>query len=277
MNVWLRLDLRRKSQRLRMGELTQHKTNPFLRDRFLIPSSDNSTKSAKTVVNIQFLQVLQRNLQASQNSMPWTPGSHDESAVLRTQFALAVTLVHEVMHALWIITNHTKEELSPIPPHYPQWVKRKEPFFRDGRMNEKGACWEDYVFGGMLHMLGKPTGAIMPYGISSVPFPGFSRNYPSSIDRENPRKWGIEWQTEYPIEMQHVRDKFTSEMWDEVHRYGIKRLRRKRKLGYRRYVDEKLFAGLAPGEAVRGVAPSPTASVASMDAEDDDKGVVRRP
>jgi hypothetical protein len=157
------------------------------------------------------------------------------------------------------------------------WVKRKEPFFRDGRMNELGACWEDYVFGGMLHMLGKPTGAIIPYGISSIPFPGFSRNYPSSIDRENPRKWGIEWQTEYPIEMQHVRDMFTSEMWDEVHRYGIKRLRRKRKLGYRRYVDEKLFAGLAPGEAVRGVAPSPTASVASMDAEDDDKGVVRRP
>jgi hypothetical protein len=27
---------------------------------------------------------------------------------------------------------------------------------------------------------------------------------------------------------------------------------------------------------VRGMAPSPTASVASMDAEDDEKGVVRR-
>jgi hypothetical protein len=227
-------------------------------------------------VDIQFLRVLQRKLEASQNSMPWTPGTHDESAVLRTQFAFPVTLVHEVMHALWLTTNPIKQEPSPFPPHPMQLVRQREPFFRDGRMNELGSCWEDHVFGGMIHMLGKPAGAIIPYGLITIPFPGFSRYYPVSIDRENPRRWGMEWQTEYPIEMKYIRKMFTNQMWDEVQRYGIKRLRRKRKLGYRRYVDEKLFAPLAPGEAVRGVAPSPTFSVASRDGEEDEKSVVRR-
>ena len=70
---------------------------------------------------------------------------------------------------------------------------------------------------------------------------------------------------------------FTSELWDEVSRYGIKRLRRKKKLGYRRYVNDKFFEGLAPGEAAKGVPHSPNGSVASKDGEEDKKGVVRRP
>ncbi|KAI4846333.1 hypothetical protein E4T44_05121 [Aureobasidium sp. EXF-8845] len=238
---------------------------------------DQTAKTANIFVDIQFLRVFQRKLEASQNSMPWSPGSHDESALLRTQFSFAITLVHEVMHAIWMTSNPVREEPSPFPPHAPHLVRPKEPFFRDGRMNELGACWEDHVFGGMIHMMDTPTGAIMPYGMISVPFPGFIRNYPAAIDRGNPRKWGLEWQTEYPIETKYIRKMFSNQMWDDVQRFGVKALRRKRKLGYRRYITDKEYPPLAPGEAVRGVAPSPTSSVASRDGEEDDeKGVIRR-
>lgn len=247
------------------------------------PGNERSTnaphggaKSAIILLSGQYLQVFQRKLEASQFSEAWEPGSHDESALLRTQFAFAVTLVHEVMHALWI-TSTPAYRPEATPSGTPGWISHPvEPFFRDGRMNELGSCWEDHVFGGMIHMMGKPTGAIMPYGLANVPFPGLNHAYPGAIDRFNPRKWGIEWQTEYPIEMKYIRRMFTSELWDEVQRYGIRRLRRKKKLGYRRYVDEKFFEALAPGEAVRGLPPSPTSSVASMDSEEDEKGVVRR-
>lgn len=124
-------------------------------------------------------------------------------------------------------------------------------------------------------MLGFPHGAVMPYGLTTVPFPGTWEFYPSVIDHGNPRRWGCEWQTAYPIEMKHIRKMFTNEMWDEVQRYGIKRLRRKRKLGYRTYVDSK-HAALAPGEAILGQALSPTSSVDSKEGEEDHKGVVRR-
>lgn len=126
-------------------------------------------------------------------------------------------------------------------------------------------------------MMGTATGAIMPYGLTSIPFPGFARYYPGTIDRGNPRKWGIEWQTEYPIEMKYMRKMFSNQMWVDVQRYGVKVLRRKRKLGYRRYITNKDYPPLAPGEAARGVAPSPTSSVASRDGEEDDeKGIIRR-
>jgi hypothetical protein len=77
--------------------------------------------------------------------------------------------------------------------------------------------------------------------------------------------------------MKYIRKMFSIQMWDDVQRFGVKALRRKRKLGYRRYITDKEYPPLALGEAVRGVAPSPTGSMASKDGEEDDeKGVVRR-
>jgi hypothetical protein len=74
-----------------------------------------------------------------------------------------------------------------------------------------------------------------------------------------------------------MRKMFSNQMGDDVQRYGVKVLGRKRKLGYRRYITDKDYAPLAPGEAARRVAPSPTSSVASRDgAEDDEKGITRR-
>lgn len=218
--------------------------------------------------------MFRRKLKASQFSKPWKPGTHDESAVLRSQFAFAVNLVHEVMHALWLTSNPSYVQ-HYAPPQPSQWVNKIEPFYRDGRMNELGACWETHVFGGNIHMLGYPHGAIMPYGLTTVPFPGTWEFYPSVINRGNPKQWGYEWQTTYPIEMKHIRKMFTNEMWDEVQRYGIKRLRRKRKLGYRTYVGSK-HPTLTAGEAILGQAPSPTSSVDSKEGEEDHRGVVRR-
>jgi hypothetical protein len=79
------------------------------------------------------------------------------------------------MHAIWMTSNPVRQEASPFPPHALHLVRPKELFFRDGRMNELGACWETHVFGGMIHMMSTATGAFMPYGLTSVPFPGFAR------------------------------------------------------------------------------------------------------
>jgi hypothetical protein len=66
-------------------------------------------------------------------------------------------------------------------------------------------------------------------------------------------------------------------MWDDVQGSGVKALRRKRKLGYTRYITYKEYPPSILGEAVRGVAPSPTSSIASTDGEEDDeKGIIRR-
>ncbi|KAI4724452.1 hypothetical protein E4T49_07813 [Aureobasidium sp. EXF-10728] len=232
--------------------------------------------SAKVTLSSQFLDVFRGKLKASKYSVSWNPGSHDESAVLRAQFVLATILVHEVMHSLWITSNPTYMQHYAAPKQ-PEWQHPQEPYFRDGRINELGACWENLVFGGNVQMLGTPYSTIMPYGLTTVPFPGIWEWYPSAVSRsEDPTKWGTKWETRYLIEMKHIRKMFTNEMWDEVQRYGIKRLRRKRKLGYRTRLDLDKFPGLAPGEAAPGVPSSPHSSVASREGEEDQHGVVRR-
>ena len=70
-------------------------TGPGSERSTVFPGSYGGAKSANILLSSQFLRVFQRKLEASQYSEPWEPGSHDESAQLRTQFAFAVTLVHE--------------------------------------------------------------------------------------------------------------------------------------------------------------------------------------
>ena len=62
----------------------------------------------------------------------WEPGTDEVSARLRTQWLCAVTIVHELMHALWF----NKFEL------------RAEPFYTDTRVAELGWQWEQEMFSG---------------------------------------------------------------------------------------------------------------------------------
>ncbi|KAL9115038.1 MAG: hypothetical protein Q9187_007376, partial [Circinaria calcarea] len=63
---------------------------------------------------------------------PQTPQTINQK--LRIQFYLAVTICHELMHA---IENAVQEDLGSL-----------EPYFGEQALNEVGWAWEDFVFGG---------------------------------------------------------------------------------------------------------------------------------
>jgi hypothetical protein len=83
-------------------------------------------------INAEYLDVLCGDDSPIQNAIPWMPGSDRESAYLRSQWMLAMTLVHEVMHALWFYKHQN----------------RPEPFQLDVRTAELGFLWENLMFSG---------------------------------------------------------------------------------------------------------------------------------
>ncbi|KAL9107787.1 MAG: hypothetical protein Q9187_008380, partial [Circinaria calcarea] len=64
------------------------------------------------------------------------PSSKTLNQALRIQFLMAVTLCHELVHAV----NNSRLWAELIP----------EPFFRDQPLNELGLAWEEEVFGGAI-------------------------------------------------------------------------------------------------------------------------------
>ncbi|TIA32572.1 hypothetical protein D6C79_09177 [Aureobasidium pullulans] len=242
-------------------------TNDAPEDSTIVPGA------CKAIItfNKELLDVLQHKLKASNISRRWKPGTDAKSAYLRTQLLFAITAVHEVLHAIWRVNNAKYSSTDPtITSAYKQPF---EPFWRDQRMNELGNAWEGQVFGGTFWPIGTPKSAAVPYGLFSLPFPGLTRVPPDDtvIERGEPEEWGVNWSTMYPVEMEFVRSLFTHEKWREVQRYGIRRLRRTKKLGCRaRLVNPDVKP------AVLGVT-SPPASVGSLEGEQDNFGVVRRP
>ncbi|KAG2170973.1 hypothetical protein JADG_010712 [Aureobasidium aubasidani] len=242
-------------------------TNDAPEDSTIVPGA------CKAIItfNKELLDVLQHKLKTSNISRRWKPGTDAKSAYLRTQLLFAITAVHEVLDAIWRVNNAKYSDTDPtITSAYKQPF---EPFWRDQRMNELGNAWEGQVFGGTFWPIGTPESAAVPYGLFSLPFPGLTRVPPDDtvMERGEPEEWGVNWSTMYPVEMEFVRSLFTHEKWREVQRYGIRRLRRTKKLGCRvRLVDPDVKP------AVLGVT-SPAASVGSVEGEQDNFGVVRRP
>ncbi|THV89701.1 hypothetical protein D6D26_09677 [Aureobasidium pullulans] len=157
---------------------------------------------SKIVINENVLSILCGRINASDFSKPWSPGTDNPSARLRLQWSLATTMVHELMHALWLARHGTTSI---------------EPFFRDTRFSELGWQWETLIYGGAI----APTSnrCEQPYGLQIQNWPGGITHvrYPTlqNVGPEPPKIIEL-----FPVEMSWVADFFKQSFWDFVERYG---------------------------------------------------------
>lgn len=133
---------------MELHELT--KTLWWREFRFVeVPSTHGLTNSRNgselIFINAKYFDILCRGELATAGARSWFPGSDEDSARLRVQFVLAVTMVHEIIHALW----------------WKKFPDLKEPFYRDTRASETGWQWEMLLFTGLIDGLGKEYG--FPY------------------------------------------------------------------------------------------------------------------
>jgi hypothetical protein len=188
-------------------------------------------------LNEDFLPILRKDpgFQAQRWSQPWTPGTDEESARLRTRYILAVTIVHEFAHCAWQIRKKGN---------------KVEPYLRDSPYNELGYELEKLIFSGMINATGEPHHISAPYGLYIERYPGqwTTSKYP----RGSPEDWGVNWCTDYPVHMDFVEKMFTKDFWNEqVARFGFASCRPERKKGVRSYEGypvkaDPLEAGLSP-------------------------------
>jgi hypothetical protein len=194
-------------------------------------------KQSVVTFDEDFISVLRKDpdFQARRWSQPWSPGTDEESARLRTRYILATTIVHELAHCMWQIQRKGN---------------RPEPFLRDGPYNELGFELENMIFSGIINATGSEAHNSAPYGLFIERYPGQWTS--SAYSRGDPQDWGVNWATDYPVHMDFVQKMFTKEFWDEqVARYGFVSCRPERKKGVRdcRSYDveaDPLEEGLSP-------------------------------
>jgi len=92
------------------------------------------------------------------------------SQLLRLQFCVAVTLAHELVHAV----NHAVS------------LETYEPFFEDHRSSELGLAWEQVIFGGRVTALGN-IDARNPLGLVKWPS-AWPEARPNMLERRLPKK-----------------------------------------------------------------------------------------
>lgn len=137
----------------------------------------------------------------------------EDSALRRSIFNLAVTMVHELCHAL---ENAVTLRLDDSETYIP------EPFYSDHRIAELGYAFERVLFGGVIEPLGYYQAA--PYGLVITEWPGIAEvgseispgvtNHSGSAERGSPIKYGCTKFAVYPIHMFYIAKFFTQEFWE---------------------------------------------------------------
>lgn len=200
-------------------------------------------------LNTDYLRILREDpgYGAQTWSQPWSPGTDEESARLRTRLLLAITMIHEIAHCAWKIRSSNRGI-----------IELAEPYLRDRPINELGYELENMIFAGWIRPSGNKEHISAPYGLNIVRYPGPDDAHLEDKDlqlfpRGRPHDWSIIWCTEYPVHMNLCKKLFTREFWDEeVSRYGFARCRPERKKGVRLYPKKKnvetdpLAKGLSP-------------------------------
>ncbi|KAG9663492.1 hypothetical protein KCU64_g1278, partial [Aureobasidium melanogenum] len=162
------------------------------------------------------------------------PISHT-SAIYRTYFLLAQTLLHEFAHAF---------SLSYFERPNSEGGPSDDPWFPGDRANEQGFAFENYVFGGVVEtsiLSIPPMSTAFADGLQSVVAPfGFQTNRQWDVWYENPknpdpkfvapavmdsdRKIGERLPADrlYPVPQAWTQRLFSDELWtDHIHRYGL--------------------------------------------------------
>ncbi|KAI9747447.1 MAG: hypothetical protein M4579_007463 [Chaenotheca gracillima] len=171
---------------------------------------------------------------------PTRYGPRTPSRMLRISFALAITLCHELAHAIWMGRSgplfpygagtppHSHPlQPSPLPPC------EYEPYFEDDKLTELGYAWEQTAFGGRIYSFSNDF---------SCQFGIYFERWPPGADAS--LEWGAALAsicrgppdrahtTHWLVPMTHVRALFTNSFWEEdLMRHGSNGLKYPRTLG----------------------------------------------
>ena len=170
-------------------------------------------------INEDFLDILSGRQQVHDYSMSWEPGTDVESARLRTQVALAITIVHEFAHAIWFCINKKY---------------KVDPYLRGHFINELGFELEHMLFSGLIMPIGTPAVEAAPYGFKIDRFPeaGIRDDEETRVfSREPPSDSGWKTGWSHPVSMKWVSSLFTVDKWEEVARLGLSALKPQRRTG----------------------------------------------
>ncbi|MCJ1305127.1 hypothetical protein MMC08_007941 [Hypocenomyce scalaris] len=148
---------------------------------------------------------------------------------LRTDYNLAVVVLHELSHAVHTVTALDQHEA--------------EPFFEDMREAELGFAWEQIVLNGRLDPVNVGGARNAKWGLQFLTWPDGLQPHDMHLVGKFPlgdddeliarvsRKW---WRTLYLVMMEHVQDLAFQRGWGEIARYGPQRLKRQKLVGMRK-------------------------------------------
>lgn len=162
-------------------------------------NSKHSGKGSTIFINEDILSLLCAKTRPLQYSS--FDKTDEASCLLRLRYQLAMTLVHELIHSLWIA----------------HFAGIREPFYRDYRYAELGWTYECLFADGAIANISNHV--VSPYGFSIVDWPGTGLLAGGFPIRDSPdAKLPI---TYFPVPMSWLPRHFTQQFWDEVQRYGL--------------------------------------------------------
>lgn len=163
------------------------------------------------------------------------------SAKVRTILFLAVTLVHEMCHAMYTC-NYPVDPNGTAP-------RLTEPFYGNQRLAELGNAWESHVFRGSIEPLGAGTEPSLPFGLVCDSWPGLGRHGVQHYHPEpnSPAKYAVEGASHFAIPNRYVQRYFTERFWDVlVPRFGMRVFRPRKTAGFREFTTQGYDADETP-------------------------------
>lgn len=207
----------------------------------------------RSLVHKSLVDLLLEREDLSKFCKTWMPGTDLESLKMRIKVLLAITLVHELMHSLFMNTNR----------------KQEEPFYMDTRVAELGFQWERELFGSRMDCLGGNLQSC--YGLAFTRWPGPLEEPDNPHDMlMSHAKWrrGNHWYTEYAVHMAWVRQFFTDDFWNNLERNGVRAFWPKKLLGVRIKPTNNLRPGESPTQPEFEGPPRPDSPLSSPDDAD---------
>ncbi|KAA6415851.1 MAG: hypothetical protein FRX48_00569 [Lasallia pustulata] len=163
---------------------------------------------------------------------------HQRCYVLREDYILAVTILHELCHAVDMVLEGSAEI--------------SEPFFEDMREAELGFAWEQTVLNGRIEVVdeeGIASQNIARHGIRSAEMGLYFTTWPGTVpyqDRPFIGKYPLkdddplflrvgrrQWKTSYLVMMEYIQDLAFRHEWRNIARDGPNRLKMKKLIGRR--------------------------------------------
>ncbi|KAI9832764.1 MAG: hypothetical protein M1819_003984 [Sarea resinae] len=137
------------------------------------------------------------------------------SMVLRSRLILAITLCHEVCHAIGMATYPVDQDDIDNPKPL------VEPFFEDDRQAEVGFAFEQTLFGGCIDPIEADAGAT--WGLSIEKFPSLVTKKHAINDDPVVHHWPERrgpkaFSTRYLVRMEYVQSLFMTEFWSHGER-----------------------------------------------------------